>query len=60
MNKQVSGLTVLFAMVISFSLIGLGMMGVDVTRLAHAFFGLVILVVALGVVFGFITSIFRP
>lgn len=60
MNKPVSGFTVFFAMAISFGLIGLGMSGVDITRLANAFFGLVILGVAAAIVLGFISALLRP
>jgi hypothetical protein len=59
MNKPVSGFTTLFALALSFGLIWLGVHGVDIPKLANAFFGLIILGMALGLVFGFIGSILR-
>ncbi len=59
MNKPVSGYLVVIALVISFGLIWMGIAGVDIVRLGRAFFGLVLLTIAGGVVFLFITSLFR-
>lgn len=60
MNKHVSGLTVFFAMAISCGLIGLGVAGVDITRLAHAFFAFVLLAGLGGMALGFIAALLRP
>ena len=60
MNERVSNFTVVFALVISFGLIWLGISGVDIPQLANAFFGLVLLVGVGGVVLGFIASLIRP
>lgn len=57
MNKHVSRFTIFFAMAISFGLIGLGMAGVDITRLANAFIGLVLVVIVGGMAVGFIASL---
>ena len=59
MNKLVSGYMVFFAMVISFGLIGLGVSGVNITRIANAFFALVALVLVGGITAGFIASFLR-
>lgn len=60
MNKPVSGFLVFFALAVSAGLIWLGMEGVDIPQLANAFFGLVLLVGAGGVVLGFIAALLRP
>ena len=60
MNERVSNFTVVFALVISFGLIWLGISGVDIPQLANAFFGLVLLVGVGGVVLCFIASLLRP
>ncbi len=59
MNKPVSTLLIVFALAISIGLIALGVAGVDIPRLGRAFFGLVMLVIAVGVVFGLIASLLR-
>ncbi len=59
MNKPVSGFTTFMALAISFGLIALGVSGVDIGRLANAFFGLVIVVVVSIMAIGFIASLFR-
>ena len=60
MNARVSNFTVIFALAISFGLIWLGISGVDIPQLANAFFALVLLVGAGGVVLGFIASLISP
>lgn len=59
MNKPVSGYLVFFALAVSAGLIWLGMAGVDIGQIARAFFGAAVLVVAGGVVFGFIAALLR-
>jgi hypothetical protein len=60
MNKPVATFTIVFALAISFGLIAAAVAGVDIPRLGRAFFGLVVLLLAGGVVAGFISSFLRP
>jgi hypothetical protein len=60
MNKPVSGFTVAFALAVSFGLIWLGLSGIDVEKLAHAFFGMVLVGLAAVMLMGVVLSFFRP
>lgn len=60
MNKPVSAYTIIIALIISIGLIAAAVAGVDIPRMGRAFFGLVGMMVAGGVVVGLIGSFLRP
>lgn len=59
MNEQVSGFMTAFALAISAGLIWLAVEGVDIVRIANAFFVLIALVGVAILLGGFVLSLFR-